>query len=60
MKLGDAVANVATPVARTLGLDCIDPETNELRPESPCAKRKAMLNDFSDSFWDQFFNKPKE
>lgn len=42
--LGDAVAAVATPIARVLGLPCIDPATKQLRPESGCAKRKARLN----------------
>ena len=42
--LGDIVASVATPIARALRLPCIDPATQELRPESPCARRKAWLN----------------
>jgi hypothetical protein len=42
--LGDAVAAIATPIARALGLSCIDPATQQLRPESPCAQRKAALN----------------
>lgn len=42
--LGDAVAAVATPIARALRLPCIDPATKQLRPESGCAKRKARLN----------------
>ncbi len=42
--LGDAIASVATPIARILKLPCIDPATNELRPDSPCAKKKAILN----------------
>jgi hypothetical protein len=44
--LGDIVAAIATPIARALGLPCIDPQTSELRPESPCAQRKAALNRF--------------
>lgn len=44
LRLGDKVAAVATPVARALGLPCIDPATKQLRPESGCAKRKARLN----------------
>jgi hypothetical protein len=43
--LGDAIAKVATPIARAFGLNCIDPQTNDLRPESPCAQRKRMLNE---------------
>lgn len=42
--LGDLIGAVATPVAAALGLPCVDPETKQLRPESPCAKRKAALN----------------
>ena len=42
--LGDIVASVATPIARALHLPCIDPATQQLRPESGCAKRKAWLN----------------
>lgn len=57
MKLGDAVSAVATPIARALNLGCIDPETNDLRPESPCAKRKALLNNLSDKMFDTFFAK---
>lgn len=44
--LGDAVGAVATPIARALGLPCVDRGTGQLRPESPCAKRKAGLNRF--------------
>ncbi len=44
MKLGDAISTVATPIARALKLDCIDPETNQLRPESGCAKMRDNLN----------------
>ena len=42
--LGDLIGKVATPIARVLGLSCIDPKTKDLRPASPCAKRKAWLN----------------
>jgi len=42
--LGDVVAAVATPVARALRLPCVDPQTQQLRPESPCARRKERLN----------------
>ncbi len=42
--LGDMVASVATPIARIFSLPCIDPVTKQLRPESPCAKRKAKMN----------------
>jgi hypothetical protein len=42
--LGDAIASVATPIARILKLKCIDPETKQLRPDSDCARRKNKLN----------------
>lgn len=42
--LGDLISKVATPIARALGMDCIDKKTNELKPESGCAKRKALAN----------------
>lgn len=42
--LGDAIAAVATPIARALKLSCIDPVTKQLRPDSGCAQRKAALN----------------
>lgn len=42
--LGDLVGKVATPIARALKMPCIDPATNDLRPESGCAQRKKMLN----------------
>ena len=42
--LGDAIASVATPIARILGLPCVDPITKQLKPDSLCAKRKAALN----------------
>lgn len=45
--LGDAVAAVATPIARALKLGCIDPATNQLRPDSGCAKRREFLNQLS-------------
>jgi hypothetical protein len=42
--VGDAVAFIATPIARVLHMPCIDPATKQLRPESGCAKRKAAWN----------------
>lgn len=44
MGLGDLVALVATPIARAFRMDCIDPKTNDLRPDSGCAKRRSQLN----------------
>jgi hypothetical protein len=42
--LGDIVSAVATPIARIIGSDCIDKETNQPKPESPCGKAKERLN----------------
>ncbi len=44
MRLGHAISTVATPIARVLKMPCIDPETNQLRPESGCAKMRDNLN----------------
>jgi len=41
--LGDIVERLAKPIARALGLPCLD-EHNRLRPDSPCAKRRNALN----------------
>jgi hypothetical protein len=59
MKLGDTISVFATPIARALGMDCIDPITNELRPESPCFKAKQALNEgrYWDAFNDRCFSK---
>ncbi len=59
MQLGDKISSVATPIARALNLDCIDPATNDLRPESPCAQRRNVLNQFSESVYDWLFQ-PKQ
>jgi hypothetical protein len=42
--LGDAIAAIATPIARVLQMDCIDPATGQLKPESGCQHRKDTLN----------------
>jgi hypothetical protein len=58
MKTGDVIAAVATPIARAFGADCIDSRTNDLRPESPCAKAKQRLNNgepFFTVMYDRFF-----
>lgn len=44
VRLGDAIASVATPIARALKLGCIDKETKQLKPESRCQKWKDKLN----------------
>ena len=45
--LGDIVGAVATPIARALGMDCVDKASGQLKPESPCAARKRMLNNLT-------------
>lgn len=58
MKTGDVIAAVATPIARVLGLPCIDPDTKQLRPESGCARMKNNLNagmNFADAIYDRFW-----
>lgn len=59
LNIGDAVALVATPVARGLGMDCIDPTTQQLRPDSNCAKRKAALNQLGERIH-EFFVLPEQ
>ena len=41
--LGDLVERLVKPIAIALKLPCLD-EQNQLRPESPCAKRRDALN----------------
>jgi hypothetical protein len=41
--LGDLVELLAKPIAKALGLPCLD-ERSRLRPDSPCAKRRNALN----------------
>jgi hypothetical protein len=55
---GDKIASVATPIARALGMDCIDPITNQLRPESGCNKMRQNLNagmSLSDAIFERWF-----
>lgn len=42
--LGDLVERLAKPVAKALGLKCLDQHGN-LRPESRCGERKRRLNE---------------
>lgn len=44
MKIGDAIAN--NPIVHAIGLatGCVDPVTNDLRPESNCAKTRDDFN----------------
>lgn len=41
--LGDVVERLAKPVAKALGLGCLDAQ-GKLKPESGCAKRRDALN----------------
>lgn len=41
--LGDVVERLAKPIAKALNMPCLD-ENKNLRPESPCAKRRDALN----------------
>jgi len=41
--LGDIVESLAKPIAKALKFSCLD-ENQNLKPESPCAKRRDMLN----------------
>ncbi len=63
MRTGDAIASVATPIARALGLPCIDPETKQLRPESGCAKMRGNLNtgtSIKDAIFQRWFKAKQE
>lgn len=42
--LGDIVSVVAIPIAKKLKLSCFDNQTNKLKPDSACNKRKEKLN----------------
>ncbi len=58
LDIGDKIASVATPIARALKLPCVDPETNQLRPESGCAKMRDNLNNgmtFTDAIYQRWF-----
>lgn len=46
IKIGDAIHKIALPIAKTLKLGCVD-ELGNLKPESPCAKRREWLNNLS-------------
>ena len=43
--LGDAVSAIATPIARALGMDCVDEESGQLKPDSPCGRHAQALNE---------------
>lgn len=46
MKPGTAISYFATPIAGFVGVDCYDPMTHDLRPDSNCAK---MRDDFDNA-----------
>lgn len=43
LRLGDKVERAVKPIAKALGLPCLDKDGN-LKPDSPCAKRRDKLN----------------
>jgi hypothetical protein len=53
MKLGDAISKVATPIASALNMPCVDPITQQLRPESGCAQRRDAINQWHDYFFNR-------
>lgn len=61
-QLGDVISS--NPVVHAIGkvTGCVDPETNDLRPESGCAKRRDILNDWGNAIYDELFQpkKPKQ
>ncbi len=61
--LGNKISSIATPIVRMVGADCIDPKTNDLRPESKCAKAKQQLNNgvpVWDVFYERFFGSKEQ
>lgn len=60
-KLGDAIAS--NPVVHAVGrvTGCVDPATNQLRPESTCNQVRVALNEgrYADAFYDRFFRQHK-
>jgi len=57
MKPGDLIAAAIKPVGHDLlHLPCYD-EQGDLKPDSPCGKRKQAINDFSEEVYDFFFSK---
>jgi hypothetical protein len=59
-RLGDLVHDIVLPIASAIRVECIDPKTGELFPDSNCAKRQAVLNEFSDKVYDMFWNKQRK
>lgn len=61
--LGDKIER--NPIVHAIGkmTGCVDPETDQLRPESGCAQRRQMLNEgrYADALYDFLWpNKTKE
>lgn len=44
LRLGDKLEKLFKPIARALKLPCLDANA-DLKPESPCAKRRDRLNE---------------
>ncbi len=42
--LGDVIASIAEPIAKTLKMPCIDPKSGKTKAGSGCGKMKARLN----------------
>lgn len=59
MQLGDMASSVFTPIAGALGLDCYDPETGDLKPESNCAQRRQRWNEWGSELYDELFEPKK-
>ena len=57
---GDAVSTIATPIARTFGMNCIDPETQQVRQGSGCGQRISALNQFGNKMYDIFWPEKDE
>lgn len=59
MGWGDIVAEnfVVHTIGRVTG--CVDPETDQLRSDSPCDKRRDWLNRFGDAVYDELFQPRK-
>jgi len=64
--IGTLFSKFATPVAGWLGMECYDPLTGDLKPESKCAQARARLDaaktpsEFASAIFDRFrSNKPK-
>ena len=60
LNLGDAIEQ--NPIVHAIGkfTGCVDPETNQLRPDSRCAKTRNTLNHLSDALYDVFWPNNKE